>query len=1641
MAAVAPDHVITWSGGTSGCLTCNPNSTPAHSYACLPKTSGDWTKSFTDKVPAGYQVVGVEAKIYGASVKASPSDVSVKTTVGVSLNSLVLGSLSSDSRNCSIKSCDLAPLSTSVPSFSKTDSNGISGYQYNGGTNTITLSPTTDLYCVSHVEIYLTLAERRIRVAPGTWNFGKQKVGLQSAPAKTITVWNDGDAPLTVSAISPDPGSRFTVVEPANPSMGFATPIPKGGSRDIKVTFTPDALGSAQTGTLTITSNSSNTTNTTNGSTTVALSGTGVQFAHDVTTTEAQPFDFGEQRVGTVSSTPKSVWVQNAGSTILKILSLPIDGPFELVGPQATAFDLAPGAKEELLVAFRPSSGDGVQVPGSLTINTNAPSTDKPMVKIDLLGTGVDPRVSWSKPSLTFGKKIVGNTPATDTVVLRNDGTGEITVNVPGTISGTHFTIAPNGNFTLGKDESQPFTVTFAPNSTAPEAGDLTFTGGGQSGTVSLSGQGVSAFVFVLDPVTATTVDFGVVETGKTSTKPVKIKNISSLPITLSAAPTTSGSPFAAAAPSSMTIGAKGSTSPSDTVTVNVSFNPQSTGSFPDGVFTVSSNADTQVSPNTLTLSGSSAVATGEFRKADNTVRTELDFGEVRVNTTGQLMVRITNKGDFPLTFSAAPKASEIPTTTSSAFTYLGLANKTLNKDEVYEFPVSFSPTERDKTYNGVLTITSNASNSPMSLPLRGLGAYSKLEVSPTGIDFKDTPVSTSTKKSITISNLGNAAIVLQQPSVQGSFSISHLDGGTPVEGVAINRGTPFTFNVSFNPSKEGPADGGIQITDPGGDIPEVVIPLAGNGTVAKLQVSTPGNFTFGNQRVGQTSGVQALTIKNTGQAPLVVRELFSNNAAFQIQTPIVTPTSHLVIEPSGVEVLKVTFTPKELGSTTGTLTLLSNSAVDYLNPNMTGVGVAGQIRVDPDIVDLGQVEVTGTGTAQRSATITNIGQAALTISNVIPPDNAAFTVSGLPTGDAGLTLSPDAGWPFTVSFKPGARGPALATTVIQSDSFTLPNFPLALSGRGVAAAVQLVPEDVLFDKSNVGTATVKNLGIMNVGERILSVSGIVFTDVEGSDAGVGLDYSTVMGFPKDIDAGSTLTVPVQFLPRRVGARQAQAVIYSGVRTADGGYPVAHLLGVGTSPVLDVAPPLVDFGPVRVGSPSTSKSLKITNKGTGKLKLSKLEMGGPDHAAFSMSAISLPELPPPAYEGDPASSVEVLLTFTPSAERSFSGLLLIESSDFGVSSASIPLVGSGVRQEIAHSPAALDFGRQLINTEQTLQVKIVNKSDKPVTLASLSGLPAAGFSLKDPPGTQTILPADDELLLNVRFNPQSTDLVNGSLKIAFSEMPQVFETTLSGRGIASVLSTTAVASAMDFGTVRVGASGSTKSLFIKNESGQTITLGKPSLLPTGESFTVDIFNTLEGRSLDAGASLSMNVSYKPQEETLSKATLSFSTTLPDQANAASVELQGRGTTLLLRVEPDSLDFGRPPVNKPAEPKVVTVTNKSAEAKLVVVKLKSTGSPFTVDAKPLVDPLPPGASATFSVGFNPDTATLVEDEVQVLVRGGNNTQDLEAQLPVKGHGRSLSVDGGGCSTGSTNAGGVGILALLTLVGLRSRRRRE
>lgn len=1417
-------------------------------------------------------------------------------------------------------------------------------------------------------------------------SFGEQRVGTTAT--KRITVTNTGARPLEVSPPTLNEGLPFTV----SPNSGFT--LAKNQSQEIEVRFSPNTQADFYR-TL-----SFETNDPLMPSANIPISGKGVKPTLKL---EPRSLYFGPQRVG-VTSPPQRVTVRNSGTGTLHVSAPSLSPPFKVL-PSAP-FNIPEGDSVDLSVTFTPTETGDAQ--STLTLTTNDPDTPS---NVSLSGIGVKPRLVLTPSLLAFGPHGVGSISTSQLVTVTNQGEGPVLVSNSSITPGKPFSVEPIQPVTLGQGDTTQLRVTFHPTEKQEESATLSLITDEETPSaneVALTGSGVTYW-----ELTPRNLEFENVEKGKEKTLTVTLSNTTGAPVTIAPILEQPEPFFIENLDSGFEIPANSS------ISVNVTFRPTTTQTYTKVISFTSDAANSNLS---LTLSGKGALPALTITYPDGGTLGPLAFGGVQVGMEKTLNVQLTNVGDATYYSTNNPSVTPQP----SAYRYLGPQTIELAPGKDILIPITFTPTDPIH-YPATLTIPSNIEGGTTSVTLTGMGATAELDINNiTEISFGDTPVGTASNlHPLTLINRGQASMQVLSMPVRGDFKVIPPAGiSFPTE---ISGNTSLTVNVQFVPSQQGDLTGDLTIHTNIPNKPPTVVQLKGSGTISELVVSE-SVIDFGGQRVGETSDIRAVKLTNEGGADLII-ERFTHPSVFTV-TPA-TGTLPLTIGGGRSVDLHVSFTPTARTAIVGQLVIDSNATIAPPPLTIKGRGIDGQLAVTPPgPVDLGAASVGGPGNTQ-TVTLTNIGEARLTILEVEPPDDSQFTISGLLSG---TSLEPEEPVSFTVRFQPEMRGYFSPSAIIRTDSVMNPALALLLLGQGKAPHIRVRPEtEFHFGSTNVRESVTKSLSISNEGENTLSVSSIIFEDGTQGTMGPAQDFSVSETFevPFIVEPGAAVTVPLKFTPREVDLREARAVITSNDRTVE-----VKVIGFGTSPNLTLTPESLAFGNVVVGHSSEPLNLSVKNEANGDLTLYEMTLGGTDAASFTLTK---PELP---LVLTPTATTDVSVTFTPNGERpSFSAQLQIKSNDPVAPSRTVRLSGSGVRQQIQLSETSLHFGPQLIkNTSLPRELRVINNSSTNVTLTTLAveGDGASQFVHTKLPLPYILGPGQEQQLkLEVTFTPQTEAEANGKLKLEFAELPQQpLEVTLRGSGIPSVLAVSP--SPLDFGGVRAGGPIRERRLTVSNLSNDPIVLAAPEVRnATGEPFVHD-GATLQGHELGPNETTHITVGYQPQVETLSEATLSINTESPQQSAPTEVLLKGRAMTHLLSVDVERLDFGRVDVGAEVEPKVVTITNKSAQQQRVEVMLKDLeGVPFKLDTRALAEPIPPGGSLSFSVAFDPKKAGVAENEVQIWLQ---SDPAPELRIPVTGHGRALSASGGGCAMGSTQTGAAVLLAMLALLPLTSRRRR-
>jgi len=414
-----------------------------------------------------------------------------------------------------------------------------------------------------------------IDLAPGTLDFGS--VAVNSTRTADLTIANLGTAPLTIHSAASS-SARFTLTSPALPVT-----IAPGAQRVAVIRFAPVTAGSEQA-TLVIASDDPVMT-----SSVVNLRGvgTGGTVAAPVISVSASSLDFGSVTQG--SSATRTLTISNTGTAPLAVSGLVTSAPFTVT--PASIASIAAGASATVTVTFAPSAAGAVS--RNMTISSN--DTARGTLTVSLSGTGT--AAPAGPPANFAGQWTTTSSGLTYTLNIAQNG-ANVTGTYPqynGTIAGTVTGNTLNGTwsqpgsagtlvFVLASDGNS-FSGTWTATSGASNSG--TWTG------VRAAAGGASI------GVSATTIDFGSVTPGTSSSRNLTISNTGSAALVVSS--------LATSAPFTVGTSSIASIAPGASSTVSVTFAPAAVGAV-SRTLTIASN-DPARGTVTVTLNGTGSAA------------------------------------------------------------------------------------------------------------------------------------------------------------------------------------------------------------------------------------------------------------------------------------------------------------------------------------------------------------------------------------------------------------------------------------------------------------------------------------------------------------------------------------------------------------------------------------------------------------------------------------------------------------------------------------------------------------------------------------------------------------------------------------------------------------------------------------------------------------------------------------------------------------------------------------------------------------------------------------------------------------------------------------------------------------------------
>jgi hypothetical protein len=368
-----------------------------------------------------------------------------------------------------------------------------------------------------------------------------------------------------------------------------------------------------------------------------------------------------------------------------------------------------------------------------------------------------------------------------------------------------------------------------------------------------------------------TTVSFGSLVVGSSTTQTAHITNAGPSKVTISKA-TVAGSGYSVSGinvPVDLPAG--------QGLTYTVTYKPSSTGSV-NGSLTLVSDASN--SSFAIAFSGT-GVAPGTLTANPTTI----SFGSLVVGNSTSQTARITNAGTSKVTISSA-------TVAGSGYSVSGVnVPLDLAAGQTLTYTASYKPSSAGSV-NGSLTLVSDASNSNFAIVLSGTGiAPGQLTVSPSTLSFGSVNVGQNKSLGGTVT-AGSTDITVSSATLNGTaFSLSGITFPK-----TIAAGQSATFTVSFAPSSSGTSSGSVSFVSNASNSPGKTN-LSGTGVqvVAQHSVSLSWMESSGSvqgyyvYRGGQSGGPYSRTSSLLSRASYSDSSVTSGSTYYYVVTAVGT--------------------------------------------------------------------------------------------------------------------------------------------------------------------------------------------------------------------------------------------------------------------------------------------------------------------------------------------------------------------------------------------------------------------------------------------------------------------------------------------------------------------------------------------------------------------------------------------------------------------------------------------------------------------------------------------------------------------------------------------------------------------------------
>ncbi|MGA2251619.1 choice-of-anchor D domain-containing protein [Terracidiphilus sp.] len=546
------------------------------------------------------------------------------------------------------------------------------------------------------------------------------------------------------------------------------------------------------------------------------------------------------------------------------------------------------------------------------------------------------------------------------------------------------------------------------------------------------------------------------------------------------------------------------------------------------------------------------------------------------------------------------------------------------------------------------------------------------------------------------------------------------------------------------------------------------------------------------------------------------------------------------------------------------------------------------------------------------------------------------------------------AGLPGTPAVALGATPAASSTPVLVAATYGrgLWQIPLLTAGAQLTTA-SLSPSSLTFTAQSVGSSSSpQTITVTNTG-------GFGFSIDTGGVTITGNFTETDNCAGQEILAGSSCAIQVYFTPAATGNNTGQVTVSGNIPSS----LTASLTGTGIpASSVTIAPSILAFGNVEVGSQSSTLFLTVQNTASASVPVTSLTVTPPfvlppnSNSCGSTLAAS--------------SDCSFSIGFNPTTAGSFTGTLtMVDSAGTQI----VPLTGTGTTPPTdALSPSSLVFSGTVIAQPSSAQtVTLANTGQNILTgiAVSISGPFQQTTSCAAQLAGQSTCP------INVVFVPTAAGSASGTLTLTDGIRTQTI--SLSGTGLNPPIISVSPASFI-FSQQSTGVATVPQTLTVSNTGGAPMSnIGFQITGASSSSFSVA--STTCGATLNAGSSCTAQIVFTPIAIGGASASLAVSTSTAG-VSPATVSLSGNGTGVGLNVTPTQLTFAAQQLGQTSAAQAVTISNTSSAA--ATGFSLAVSSSFGLTGSTCTSSLAGGATCTVGVTFTPESSGPINGQLAV-----------------------------------------------------------